>query len=239
MAALERRLADACDGAGSVVVIEGPAGKGKSRLLTIAGDMAREAGAQVLGAHGSELERDFPFGVAIQLFEPLWIAAAPEARAALSAGPARWAADLLAGIPPDSAELPGDQGYSVIHGLFWLASNLIALPESESAAVPLAMLVDDLHLADRPSLRFLAYLADRIADLPVLLVLTIRQGEEAADQRALMALRDAADDAILRPDRSAGTASPRSSVPRSPTPSRRSARRARASPAETRSCWSS
>ncbi|HEY1511757.1 MAG TPA: AAA family ATPase, partial [Solirubrobacteraceae bacterium] len=70
LAALEQRLADACDGAGSVVVIEGPAGKGKSRLLTIAGDLAREAGAQVLGAHGSELERDFPFGVAIQLFEP-------------------------------------------------------------------------------------------------------------------------------------------------------------------------
>jgi DNA-binding NarL/FixJ family response regulator len=199
LAALEQRLADACDGTGSVVVIEGPAGKGKSRLLTIAGDMAREAGAQVLGAHGSELERGFPFGVAIQLFEPRWIAAAPEERAALSAGPARWAAEMLAGIPPDPAELPGDQGYSVIHGLFWLASNLIALPDGESAAVPLAMLVDDLHLADRPSLRFLAYLADRIADLPLLLVLTIRQGEEAADQRALMALRDAAEDAVLRP----------------------------------------
>ena len=49
-----------------MIVIEAPAGKGKSRLLTIAGDMARDAGTRVLGAHGSELERDFPFGVAIQ-----------------------------------------------------------------------------------------------------------------------------------------------------------------------------
>ena len=34
------------------------------------------------------------------------------------------------------------------------------------------MLVDDVQWADRPSLRFLAYLADRIADLPLLLVVT-------------------------------------------------------------------
>ncbi|MGZ4286006.1 MAG: AAA family ATPase, partial [Solirubrobacteraceae bacterium] len=200
MSVLEQRLAAACDGSGSVSLIEGPSGKGKSRLLTIAGDMAREAGAQVLGAHGSELERDFPFGVAIQLFEPRWIAAGPAERAALSQGPARWAAELLSGIPADPGGLPDDQGYSVIHGLFWLASNMIAAPDGDAPTVPVVMLVDDLQWADRPSLRFLAYLADRIADLPLLLVVTIRQGEQAADQRALMALRDAAEDSLLRPD---------------------------------------
>src|SRR5262249_41687563 len=129
-----------------------------------------------------------------------WISAGPDERAALSQGPARWAAELLAGITTDPAELPDDQGYSVIHGLFWLACNLIAAPDREAPAAPVAMLVDDLQSADRPSLRFLAYLADRIGDLPLLLVMTIRQGEEATDQRALMALRDAADDSLLRPD---------------------------------------
>jgi DNA-binding CsgD family transcriptional regulator len=199
LSVLEHRIAAACDGAGSVVVIEAPAGKGKSRLLTIAGDMAREASMRVLGAHGSELERDFPFGVAIQLFEPRWIAAGPDERASLTQGPARWAAELLSGITADPAELPDDQGYSVIHGLFWLACNLTA-PGSPAHTGPLAMLVDDLQWADRPSLRFLAYLADRIGDLPLLLVATFRQGEEPADQRALMALRDIADDSLLRPD---------------------------------------
>lgn len=197
---LEQQLAAAADGEGSVVVIEAPAGKGKSRLLTIAGDMAREAGMRVLGAHGSELERDFPFGAAIQLFEPRWISAGPDERAALSQGPARWAAELLAGITVDPAELPDDQGYSIIHGLFWLACNLIAAPGREVPAAPLAMLVDDLQWADRPSLRFLAYLADRVGDLPLLLVVAIRQGEEPTDRRALMAVRDAADDSLLRPD---------------------------------------
>jgi DNA-binding NarL/FixJ family response regulator len=200
LSVLEQQLAAAAEGAGSVVVIEAPAGKGKSRLLTIAGDMAREAGMRVLGAHGSELERDFPFGAAIQLFEPRWISAGPDERAALSQGPARWAAELLAGITTEPAELPDDQGYSVIHGLFWLACNLIAAPGRDAPAAPLAMLVDDLQWADRPSLRFLAYLADRVGDLPLLLVVTIRQGEEPTDRRALMAVRDAPEASLLRPD---------------------------------------
>ena len=66
VATIERRLADARAGHGGVVLIEAFAGKGKSRLLTLAGDMAREAGMQVLGAQATELERDFPFGVSIQ-----------------------------------------------------------------------------------------------------------------------------------------------------------------------------
>ncbi|MEA2147343.1 MAG: hypothetical protein QOG59_2930, partial [Solirubrobacteraceae bacterium] len=58
---LRDHLEDASAGHGGVALIEAPAGKGKSRLLTIAGDLARESGMQVLGAQASELERDFPF----------------------------------------------------------------------------------------------------------------------------------------------------------------------------------
>ena len=106
----------------------------------------------------------------------------------------------MSGITADPAELPDDQGYSVIHGLYWLACNLIAPAGGQAQPEPLAMLVDDVQWADRPSLRFLAYLADRIADLPLLLVVTSRPGEEPADRRALIALREIADDSLLRPD---------------------------------------
>jgi DNA-binding NarL/FixJ family response regulator len=196
---LESRLAAARAGSGAVIVLDAPAGSGKSRLLTIAGDMAREAGMQVFGAHGSELERDFPFGIALQLFEPRWIAAAPEERAMLGAGPARWAVELLSGTTSDPAQLPGDQGFSVIHGLFWLACNLISPPGSEASGAPAVMLVDDLHLADRPSLRFLAYLADRVGGLALVLIAAVRQGEPSTDEPTIMALRAAAEDSLLRP----------------------------------------
>lgn len=123
LAVIEQRLADAREEAGGVIRVEAPAGHGKSGLVTVAGDLAREAGMRVLGGQGTELERDFPFGVALQLFEPAWMAADEDERVRLLAGPARRAVELLTGSLADGGPFPGDQGYAVIHGLFWLACN--------------------------------------------------------------------------------------------------------------------
>jgi DNA-binding NarL/FixJ family response regulator len=56
----------------------------------------------------------------------------------------------------------------------------------------LLLAVDDLQWADRASLRFLAYLAGRIEELPVLLLATIRTGEPDADEDLLDAVRQVA-----------------------------------------------
>ncbi|MGH2924033.1 MAG: ATP-binding protein, partial [Solirubrobacterales bacterium] len=60
------KLADAVTGAvageGEVVLIEGPAGIGKTLLLTQAQEAARARGMRVLAARGSELEREFSYG---------------------------------------------------------------------------------------------------------------------------------------------------------------------------------
>ena len=56
-------------GEGRAVLIEGPAGIGKSALLALGRQRAAEGGALVLAARGSELEREFPFGVVRQLLE--------------------------------------------------------------------------------------------------------------------------------------------------------------------------
>src|ERR1700684_2695492 len=65
---VQAALDDARSGQGGLVVIEGPSGAGKSRLLAAARARARESGMRVLSARGAELEREFPFGVALQLF---------------------------------------------------------------------------------------------------------------------------------------------------------------------------
>jgi DNA-binding CsgD family transcriptional regulator/tetratricopeptide (TPR) repeat protein len=201
LAAIERRLAQTREGDGGVVFVEAHAGMGKSRLLTVAGDLAREAGMQVAGAQGTRLEQDFPFGLAIQLFEPRWISADAAERERLLQGPARWAGQLLAGSTVQMGPFPGDQGYAVIHGLFRLACSLATPADDTDSARPLVMLVDDAQWADQPSLRFLAYLAQRIADLPIALVIAVREGELSSDRPALAALGNAADDNVLRPDR--------------------------------------
>lgn len=202
LAAIEERLAQVRNGRGGVVLIEAHAGMGKSRLLSVAGDLARETGMQVAGAQGTRLEQDFPFGLAIQLFEPRWISTDAAERERLIQGPARWAGQLLAGSAPATSGFPGDQGYAVIHGLFRLARNLAKSPTADgSSDRPLVMLVDDAQWADQPSLRFLAYLAQRIVDLPIGLVVAVRDGELSSDRQALAAVGNAADYDILRPER--------------------------------------
>jgi MoxR-like ATPase len=56
-------LIDLSSDRGSVLVIEGPPGIGKTSLVDETKAKAEEAGMQVLGARGSELERSFAYGV--------------------------------------------------------------------------------------------------------------------------------------------------------------------------------
>jgi predicted ATPase len=84
VAALEGLVADARAGSGRLVLIEGPAGIGKSGLLA---DLRERADLRVLAARASELEREFAFGVVRQLFEAA-VAERPDVALAGAAAPA-------------------------------------------------------------------------------------------------------------------------------------------------------
>ena len=135
----------------------------------------------MLPARASELEREFGFGVVRQLFEAL--AADPARGPAALAGAAAPAASVFgaldgAGAGAGAGDAAGVASFAALHGLFWLASNL-------AAEQPLLLAVDDLHWCDRPSLRFLAYLARRLEGLPILLATTVRSGEAGTDPTLL------------------------------------------------------
>lgn len=155
---------------GAAVLVEGPAGIGKTALLGALASGA--AGARVLTARGSEMETAFGFGAVRQLFEREVLAASEERRRELLAGPAAACAPLLEGGAPVTAD-----AFALAHGLFWLAANLA---ERE----PLLIVVDDAQWVDEPSLDWLAYLARRVTELPVLLVAGARVGAggEALDR---------------------------------------------------------
>ncbi|MEC3981283.1 helix-turn-helix transcriptional regulator [Amycolatopsis sp. H20-H5] len=79
LAVLNRAFGEAGVGAGSVVLISGPRGSGKTVLLDeLAGMAVASAGTRVLRAAGAEPERGFPFGIVRQLFGKLWPARAKE-----------------------------------------------------------------------------------------------------------------------------------------------------------------
>ncbi len=151
-------------GEGRAVLIEGPAGIGKSALLAQTRRRAAEGGSLVLAARGSELEREFPFGVVRQLLEGV-----VAGRDDLLTGAAAPAASVFG-----SADGEGDASFAALHGLFWVALNL-------AAERPLVLAVDDLHWCDRPSLRFLAYLARRLEGQPILVPATVRSNEPGTD----------------------------------------------------------
>ncbi|MBV9310670.1 MAG: AAA family ATPase, partial [Solirubrobacterales bacterium] len=197
-AVLEQRLAAAREGDGTVVVIEAPAGKGKSRLLSVAGELARDTGMQILEARGNALEQEFAFGIALQLFEPLWLDADASTREALLDGPARGAASLLEGKLEELVLWGVDHAYSLVYSLFWLTSNLVDSSTSTRASTPLMLVVDDAHDADQPSLRFLAYLAERINQLPIALIVAVGQAEVPTDPDALSVVTKSSATTILR-----------------------------------------
>jgi hypothetical protein len=183
-AAISRALDAARRGAGGLVLVEGPAGIGKSRLLTEARTTAAALGLTVLSARGIDLERDAPFAVAASLFAAPLTAAPAGERARLLDGHAALAAALF---DLAAADRPATDPSALVRGLYWLTVNLAAPTHQSSASHcgGLLIAVDDAQWADDPSLSYLAYLAARIDELPAVLVIAVRSGELPPGERAV------------------------------------------------------
>lgn len=184
LATINRMLAAAVGGEGALLTIEGEAGAGKTSLLDAAAE--RGAGMTVLRARGGEYERDFPYGVVRQLFEPLF--ADPARREEL---PGDVSAPVAPLFEPAAAPAEGDP-FAIQHGLYGL---VLALSESS----PLLVLVDDAQWADLASLRALAYVGRRCAGQRVALALTVRSGEPGEHEPLLDELRHEPAALIVRP----------------------------------------
>ncbi|BBX70562.1 LuxR family transcriptional regulator [Mycolicibacterium psychrotolerans] len=170
--------AAAAGGAGSMLLIEGPAGIGKTALLDHLRGRAAAAGMVVYTARGGDLERGFGFGIVRQLLESTVLGADVAERERLLGGAARLAEPVFTDVEP--AASTADIAFATLHGLYWLLANL-------AERAPLVLLVDDAHCADDPSLRFLLHLAPRLAGLPILVALSVRTSPHKvrAELRAL------------------------------------------------------
>ncbi|MEV6007864.1 AAA family ATPase [Streptomyces sp. NPDC051976] len=160
---LTERVQAARAGAGGFVLVEGPAGVGKTRLLEEAREVAAAVGTRVLAGRGSEMEREFAYGVVRQLFEPALGEASDGEREEWLSGAAEPARSVLGSVT--SQVPPGD--FATLHGLYWLAANM-------AQHTPLLLMVDDLQWADAPSLRFVTYLLHRLEVLPIAAVAASR-----------------------------------------------------------------
>src|SRR5437879_2560041 len=146
LAVVLERLEAAAEGSGQVVLVEGEAGIGKTRLVAEALREAQRQGVRVFAAAGDELEARRPFGPLVQAL-------------GLRAGaPDSALADLLTAAAPDR----GGPELS-----FLVVDAIIDLVERLSGEGPIALAIDDLHWADAGTLVVLRSLARGAAALPL------------------------------------------------------------------------
>lgn len=143
----------------AVVCVEAAPRMGRTTLLKAGAELAAELGFTVFAAQGSAVEREFPYELAAQLFDPV-------------------AGSVLDRLASD------DDPRAVQAALRELYRELRELASS----TPVLIAVDNLDLADADSLRLLDYLRRRLTDLPVAMIVTTlpgRLGEFARDARRI------------------------------------------------------
>ena len=192
--ALTAAYEQAATGAGGAVQLTGEGGIGKTRLALALLEHAEAHGARTATAAGLELGGAPPFGLWVELIGALARGLPPEAR---PPDDAVWPQDV-ARLSPAAAQHLGDPARTAAGApdferarLFEGVAEMLAWRAADS---PLVLLLEDVHLADTASLELAAYVARRLPELRVLLVLTRRAApaNPAADQlRHALAARGA------------------------------------------------
>jgi DNA-binding CsgD family transcriptional regulator len=175
--AVARAVVRLADRVGGVVTLKAPAGLGKTTLVEQVIARATDAGHLVRVSSPGPQERHFAYGVMRALLEAPLHEADETERGRLLEGASAQAGDLLLGGAGPSPHATT----SIAHSMLWLCAAL-------TDQAPLMLVVDDAHWADRPSLEVLSYLARRVGDVPVLIVLAFRPDvpESASDLLSLI-----------------------------------------------------
>jgi DNA-binding CsgD family transcriptional regulator len=175
LADLLRLLSDAAGGRGSLVVVTGEAGLGKTRLLRELEQRARESGVAVLT--GAAVE-DGP------AYRPLAQALLPALRSQAADGspslrPYRAA---LGRLLPDWAEADADGPDRVdMDPALVLGEGVVRMLGGVGGDAGCVLVVEDAHWADPDSVALLQYLAPAIRDTQVLVAVTARDDGPGVD----------------------------------------------------------
>ena len=170
-ATIESLLARVRSGRGGRLVLEGPAGIGKTALLSATCARAAEDGWRVFTAEATEVASQLAFGVARALLGVHWPAEAdPRVDAP---GDSDGRSDLLQRAVRTVLELAGSQR--------------------------VLLAVDDVQWADGASLRWLATLSERLGTAPIALVVAVRSGEDRDGPPALADVLDDHRALVVRP----------------------------------------
>jgi predicted ATPase len=160
--ALDEALDRVASGRSAIVLVEGEAGIGKTRLLAETLEQARARGVQVAAGRAEELERTRPFGLVADTLGCVRSSSDPR-RAAIAA---LLATSVGEDRPMTVSSDPGLQ--------FQAVDAFVDLVEALALQRPLVVGVDDLQWADPSSLLTLGTLGRRLVDVPLALIGCLR-----------------------------------------------------------------
>ncbi len=174
LAALEDALLTARRGESCFVALAGEAGIGKSRLATELGHEAEKLGCTVLAGGCSDAELSLPYLPFVEAIGN-YVDGLDQDRLADALGPGL--AELAQLFPQvgrgDAPERSTDPAQAKLR-LFEAVVSLLALPAREGS---LLLMIEDVHWADASTRELLDYLARRLTDLPILILVTYRSDE--------------------------------------------------------------
>jgi class 3 adenylate cyclase/tetratricopeptide (TPR) repeat protein len=175
---LRQAMHAALGGRGSLVLVSGEPGVGKTRLATEVCAEAETHGMRVLLGHCSEMDGGTPYLPFVEILEQALIAPrSPEALHAVlgDAGPelarmAPWLRRVVPGLPPP-LDLPPEQARR------YLFLSVQEFTERAAHDRPLLLVLEDLHWADESSVLLLEYLTPQLASMWALIIGTYRDSE--------------------------------------------------------------
>src|SRR5687767_4129998 len=169
-------LGAAAEGAGSVVLVAGETGVGKTRLVNAVRELAERDGVAPAGGGCLEPFATQPYAPVAELLRDLLRERDGADARALLESVEPWLLRLL----PELAAAT-DQGAAVEeHQRYRVARGVCSLIERCAGERPLVLVLEDLHWSDSATLELLPWLARRVRDCAVLVLATLRSDELSA-----------------------------------------------------------
>jgi DNA-binding SARP family transcriptional activator len=174
---LAQLLGRAADGQGSLVLLGGQAGIGKTRTAEELAILARRQGLRVLWGRCHEGDGAPPYWLWAEVLRSSVAGRDPEALAAALGGRV---AEIAQFVPELRERLPAPPPVAPLDpeaARFRLFEAVADLLRRAAAAQPTLVVLDDLHWADTPSLMLLQFLTRRLRDTPALVLGAYRDAE--------------------------------------------------------------